>query len=458
MTGHLVLVTGTLAEPALRTMADRLERQFKITADVVVLNIQVAALMTPQWVARKLRLPEGARPDRVVLPGYCEGDLSELSARLGVEVTRGPRDLRDLAAMLGGTTDDEYGDYDIEIIAEINHACRMEPAAVLDAANDLAAAGADIIDVGCAPHADRPAWTGIGEVVRALRDRGLRVSVDSFHPEEIAAACRAGAELVLSVNATNCDAAADWGAAVVAIPDDPAELGGLEATLARLERDGVSCRIDPVLEPIGFGFARSLERYLEARRRFPDADMMMGIGNLSEMTGVDSPGVNALLIGICQELSVRSVLTTQVINWARSCVREIDVARRLMHHAVARGTVPKHQDERLVMLRDARLHPVDEAALEQLAANLTDRNIRLFADVMRGVVHAMNRDGHHRDEDPYVVFERLGIDDPGHAFYLGYEMCKAVTAITLGKNYVQDEPLSWGLLTRGENRHHDAGR
>ncbi len=29
--------------------------------------------------------------------------------------------------------------------------------------------------------------------------------------------------------------------------------------------------------------------------------------------------------------------------------------------------------------------------------------------------------------------------DRGHAFYLGYEMCKAATALALGKNYQQDE-------------------
>ena len=44
--------------------------------------------------------------------------------------------------------------------------------------------------------------------------------------------------------------------------------------------------------------------------------------------------------------------------------------------------------------------------------------------------------------------------DPGHAFYLGYEMCKALTALTLGKTYEQDESLNWGLATRPETRHY----
>ena len=43
--------------------------------------------------------------------------------------------------------------------------------------------------------------------------------------------------------------------------------------------------------------------------------------------------------------------------------------------------------------------------------------------------------------------------DAAHAFYLGYEMAKAVTALTLGKEYRQDEALDWGFLTRAETSH-----
>ncbi|MEM9412441.1 MAG: hypothetical protein AAGA30_15110, partial [Planctomycetota bacterium] len=44
--------------------------------------------------------------------------------------------------------------------------------------------------------------------------------------------------------------------------------------------------------------------------------------------------------------------------------------------------------------------------------------------------------------------------DPSHAFYLGYELCKAMTAMQLGKNYVQDEALDWGHLTVPETNRH----
>ena len=43
--------------------------------------------------------------------------------------------------------------------------------------------------------------------------------------------------------------------------------------------------------------------------------------------------------------------------------------------------------------------------------------------------------------------------DPSHAFYLGYEMGKALTALTLGKQYRQDEALDWGHLTIREISH-----
>ena len=68
-------------------------------------------------------------------------------------------------------------------------------------------------------------------------------------------------------------------------------------------------------------------RLADIRRRYPDAELLMGIGNLTELTDADSAGINTLLLGFCQEVGIRSVLTTQVINWARTSVRECDLAR-----------------------------------------------------------------------------------------------------------------------------------
>ncbi|HEX5442564.1 MAG TPA: dihydropteroate synthase, partial [Pirellulales bacterium] len=330
---------------------------------------------------------------------------------------------------------------------------RLTPEEILRQAAELAAQGADLIDLGCNPG---ETWSNVADMVRRLRESGYRVSIDSLNPAEIAPATRAGAELVLSVNSTNREHAADWGCEVVAVPDVPATLAGLDETIDCLAAAGVPLRIDPVIEPIGFGFARSLGRYLAIRDRYPDAEMMMGVGNLTELTDVDSAGVNTLLLGFCQELGIRSVLTTQVINWARSSVRECDLARRLAYYAVTHHSLPKHIEPRLVMLRDSQLLPYGDDELQRLAGSLKDENFRIFAE--EGRLHMIAAGLHLQGDDPFELLDRLlasgrGRLDLGHAFYLGYEMAKAVTALTLGKQYRQDQALEWGFLTKPERSH-----
>ncbi|HMP05348.1 MAG TPA: DUF6513 domain-containing protein [Lacipirellulaceae bacterium] len=454
---HIHFVTGRLAERALRDIVAKVAAEGQFDYSVEVLPITVAALMTPAWIAGRWQPPPEAT--QVLLPGYCEGDLAPLIATTAASVQRGPRDLRRLPEhFLLPPPPDDYGAWDIQILAEINHGPRLSLDEILREARRLADAGADVIDLGCEPG---HLWTGVADAVRALRDAGFRVSIDSLQPQEIAPAVAAGAELVLSVNSTNAEAALDWGVEVVVIPDEPATLAGLDDVVDRLAAAGIPLRIDPILEPIGCGFADSLGRYLDVRRRYGEVAMLMGVGNLTELTDVDSAGVNALLIGFCQELAIGSVLTTQVINWARTSVQEIDVARRLMHHAVSHRVLPKRLESRLLMLRDARVDEPTDQELADLAAGLRDPNYRIFA--ARGEVHLVSAGLHLHDADPFRVMEQLrasGPDgqaprnlDPGHAFYLGYEMCKAATALTLGKTYRQDEPLDWGLATRQETSH-----
>ena len=267
---------------------------------------------------------------------------------------------------------------------------------------------------------------------------------------------RAGAELVLSVNRENRESARDWGCEVVAIPDSPRDLSSLDETVEYLAARGVRVRLDAVLEPVAFGFAESIARYVDVRRRYPDAEMLMGIGNITELVDTDSAAVNVLLLGICQELGIRSVLTTEVIHWAQSSVRECDLARRLMHYAVTHNTLAKHLEPRLIPLRGTQPIGQGAAALDRLAAEIKDNNYRIFAEDDR--LHLISAGMHLQGGDPFLLFEELLSRgpknlDPGHALYLGYEMAKAVTALTLDKEYRQDEALDWGYLTRPEVSH-----
>lgn len=449
---HLHFITGRLAERALREVLAELAPRVGFEYTIEVLNITVAALMTPAWIAARINVPEGA--DKVIIPGYADGDLAPLQAAVRVPVERGPRDLRRLPEYFGQkASDEEYGAYDIQIVAEINNAPRYTHEELLRQARALAADGADLIDLGCDPGGG---WTTVGDAVKLLRDAGMRVSIDSLRPDEIAPAVRAGAELVLSVNSTNRSAARDWGCEVVAIPDTPDDLASLDATVEYLATHGVPLRIDPILEPIGFGFAKSLQRYMHVRERYPEAEMFMGIGNLTELTDADSAGINVILLAICQELGIRGVLTTQVINWARNSVRECDLARRLVAYSIGQRRLPKHREPRLIPLRGNAPREYGAEVLAQLAAEIKDHNYRLFAE--RGELHLLSAQQHLQGSDPFEIFARLLATNPtnmdaGHAFYLGFEMSKALTALTLHKHYEQDEALDWGYLTREENSH-----
>jgi len=452
-----LFVTGKLAEPSLRRVLHELAPKVHFQPEIAVLPITVAALLTTPWVASHLHVPPGI--ERIILPGFCRGELSILEERTSLVVERGPKDLRDLPEHFGKGSAPPigYGKYDIEILAEINHAPTLTREQLLSVAKRYRDHGAELIDLGCDPGST---WLLIGDMVRELRDEGFRISVDSFDPIEVEAALGNGAELVLSVNGTNVENARQWHerfphVEVVAIPDTPSDLASLDRTIEYLAKWGVKFRVDPIVEPIGFGFAPSLGRYLDVRRRYPDVEMMMGIGNLTELTDVDSAGLNVMLAGFCQELGVRSVLTTEVINWCRTSVREFDRARRLVFHAIRERVLPKKLEPDLVMLRDPKLHEIGEEGLRELARRITDRNYRLFAE--RGELHVLNGSMYLRGTDPFELFDAMLKADPkidaSHAFYLGYEFAKAVTALTLGKNYTQDNALRWGLLTVPERSH-----
>jgi dihydropteroate synthase-like protein len=434
-----LFVTGKLAGPFLRKTLEGMEPDLEY--ECAVLPISVAALMNTRFVAKHLSSAMGC--DKVMIPGLCSGDIGSIEDKLGVEVVSGPKCLKDIpghfgkAHALGG-----YGAHKVKIIAEIVDAYRLSLDEILRRASYYGTSGADIIDLGCPVEENFP---NIGEAVRALKAEGYIVSVDTFNEEDILKADAAGVDFLLSVNSRNIELAPRLNCKVVVIPDFEQGLKSLERNISQLEAWRISYIIDPVLRPIGFGFTESIGDYIAVRRKHPKAEMLLGLGNLTELTDADTTGMNALLAGIVTELEIDYVLTTEVISWARGAVREFDIARRLMHYACRNRVLPKHLENGLITVKDPPFETFSEEELRGIQRKVRDRNYRIFID--RDCVYVFNNKIFIKDNDIQSIFERLDFRDVSEAFYLGQELQKASLALKLGKQYVQEEELRWGYLS-----------
>lgn len=442
---RLVFVTGQLAKEALRRALAECGGGFDWTIEA--LRIKVASLMTTDYIESTLTL----RPCEVVyIPGLSQANTEALSEEFGVPFVKGPKDLRDLPAFFGQAAEGYRpdGEHSVTLLAEINDVFKLSDEEILAAAGRYRLSGADVIDLGCSP--EHP-LEDAGRIVALLRGRGFRVSIDTFNDGEALSADAAGAELLLSLNSSNIHLAGRLRSAVpVIIPDHGAGLPSLYRNLEEARRRGAARLIaDPVLDPIHFGFAASIRRYGETREALPGVEMLMGVGNLTELTEADSAGINAVLLGIMSELEIGYALTTEVAAWARGSVRELDCGRRMMHHAARRATIPKGFDDRLVTTRDTRVTHPTEAELRDMQGRLTDRNFRIETD--GEAIFVFNGERFVKDTNIRSLFPRLGVeDDASHAFYLGRELTKADLARRLGKKYIQGEPLHWGYLTYAE--------
>jgi dihydropteroate synthase-like protein len=440
MPERILFLTGHLAEGRLRRVLAEMESA-DLAWDVRDIGVQVAGLMTTDIIRRRLRR-EDIKADRVLVPGFCAGDLDALSAEWGVPVARGPDDLHDIPAHIGeARLGVDLTRHSVRIFAEITDAPKLSVERILSEAQSFAEEGADVIDLGCLPATP---FGHLEESVSALHAAGFAVSIDSADPDELRRGGRAGADFVLSLSEATLSLADEMAAVPVLIPSPAGDLDSLCRAAERLERAGRVYILDPVLEPIPFGFMASLMRYGELRRRLPQARMLMGVGNLTELTEADTAGISATLFGIIAELGITDVLMVQKSPHCRTAIREADRARRIMHAAKTLGRLPVGIDRGLACLRDRKPFSATPAEIAETARAIRDANFRI--EVAEDGIHVYNRDGHHVARDAFEIYPRLRIaTDGAHAFYLGAELMKAQIGLELGKRYVQDEPLDWGV-------------
>ncbi len=440
MAERVLFLTGRLARPRLEKVLAELDPE-PFAWTIADMGVKVAALMTEAIIMRRLdrKLIQGV--SRVVLPGRCRADLARLATEFEIPFERGPDEVRDLPDWLGRKKKAPLlRDKSVRIFAEIVDAPRLSVEETLARAIEMRAAGADVIDLGCLPDT---AFPRLAETVRALKAVGLAVSVDSADRDELRTAALSGADFLLSLTEETLDLAAGTPATPVVIATRHGDLDALVRSAALARRRKLPVILDPILDPIHFGFVPSLLRYAELRRRLPEAEIMMGTGNLTELTEADSCGVTAMLMGICSELAIGNVLVVQVSPHTRRTIEEHEAAARLMHAARSDGGIPKGYGAGLAQLHDLKPFVSTPEEIGALASSVRDANYRI--ETTTDGIHVYNRDGHFVDTDALSLFPKLDVAaDGAHAFYLGTELMNAEIAWRLGKRYAQDTPLDWG--------------
>ena len=496
---RVVIVTGRLAAPAARELAER------FGAKVHVADAEVASLLTPERIARSLGRVEDA--DLVLVPGMVRGDVSEVAESAGVPVYKGTRHIADLEEVLRNieelklsTTEPADSlleqqvkracrelemvegeemrerllrrrgnmligevavgrDFPMRVIAEIEDADRLEDARLLERARYFRECGADIIDLGFAGASP----VRVTEAVELLRGEGFTVAVDTMHPRNIAAAIDAGADLILSFDREMIEEFPGTETPSVIIPRSRGRVPEKAEVRVRLLEENIAIAVeqgfrrvvaDPLLSPLNFGFVESIAAYRMFGSRNPDVVMLFGAGNVSELVDADSTGVNALLAGIASEVGASLLFTPEASNKTRGSVRELSTAAKMMFLAKRRSSPPKDLGLSLLMCKEKRLRrePVPEEVrrAEQVSARAAsprwDRKgyFRIYVDdriycahFSGGRVDVVVSGNSARDIGDTLLRLKL-IGEISHALYLGRELQKAEDALRSGRSYVQE--------------------
>ena len=440
---HILFITGRLAEKGLKRVLD--DMQLDCAYTVHELGLSVAALMTTEMIKRRLKDTFGAT--RVILPGRFRGRLDELSEHFGIPFERGPEEFKDLPTLFGKQAPTYLlNEYEVNIFAEIVDAPNHSPEAILAMAERHRHNGADVVDLGFLPDT---AFPHLQDAIVLLKENNFKVSVDTHDPEDLLTAARSGADYLLSLKRETLAIADQTDAVPIIIPDTPQQPETLYEAIETLLAKGRPFIADPILDPIHCGFTDSIVRYHALHQRYPQVEVMMGTGNLTELTHADSAGVTALLLGVISELGIKHLLTTEVSEHCRNVVRETDVARRVMLAARKENIPPTKISNELMMLHERKPHAFGEDEIKAFADEIKDRNFRV--QVSEKGVHVYNRDLYKTVDDPFDVYKDLDVaDDGGHAFYLGVELARAQIAFQLGKRYSQDEELDWGCAVERE--------
>ena len=422
-----LLVTGLLAEKAIKRYA----KESNVETGVFAVKVPVAALLSPEQIAKALKKAGIQGFDVILAPGLMRGDAAVIEEAVGTPTFKGPRYAADLPTVLDALErvklstvtpacdllrdelrrkalreleaveenrdvllknagnmligDLAVGkDFPMRVLAEIVDAALMPDEEIQRLARHFVDMGADLIDVGMVAGESRPADARRGvEAVKKAVD--VPVSIDTLDPAEIREAVAAGADLILSVDAGNVEQIAPFAAdvAAVAIPTNQREgvfpakaedrIRFLEEIMEKARRLGMKRLLaDLILEPSNV--LESMVAFRDFGVSHPDVPLFVGVSNVTELFDADSVGVNALLARLSSEVNASMLLATEKSSKAQGTVREEAVAAKMMFLAKKRGSVPKDLGIDLLVLKDKRKReeaydPQMEAEAEVIVAD-----------------------------------------------------------------------------------------
>jgi dihydropteroate synthase-like protein len=450
-----IFITGKLAYPSLNKTLSRLNLDFDY--QILKMPITVAALMDSDFIIRNLKKSEIINLDNnseleIILPGRSRSEIEKIKTEIKnnkLKFIKGPEEIIDLPEFFGKKKAKIYFEKekrDHKIIAEINEAALMDLNEIIKIADYYHNNGADIIDLGCVNGRDFP---HLEEVIYSLKEKDYKLSIDTFNQDEIIRASKTGIDYLLSINSHNIEVLDyDVSYLPVIIPDpEQGNLKSLFKNIEEVEKKGLkNYIIDPILDPINFGFSQSLFRYLKlAKNKNINKDMMMGVGNLIELSDCDSTGLNFLTAALAVELNIEYLLTTEASFKTRGAVKELDLALKIISHAQKENSLPNKLSNLLFTLKDRKDRNYNKEEVKEIKDSITDSNYRILND--GEAINIFNAKEEYRGKNIGELFSKLkNAEEPSHAFYLGKELQKAYTALNLSKNYRQEDELNWGYL------------
>ncbi|NJD53910.1 MAG: dihydropteroate synthase-like protein [Candidatus Methanoperedens sp.] len=491
---NILVVTGKLADNTVKASVNG-------RADVLVLDIEVAAFTTPALLRRFL---PPKKYDLILIPGLAKGDFQGLEKEIGIPVRLGPKHAVDLGFVLSfsgldfssstpacelltgkkhsnalrrvfeleQTADSPLflksvkigGNSRMKVMAEIVDAGSMSRNELIDKIIYFVECGADIIDLGISLDASTSKVRAAVETARSVTD--VPLSIDTLDPDLINEAVDAGIDIVLSLNSKNIDKVKDkiirHHTASVIIPDQTGDIESLFRNMKFARDLGIQNIIaDPVLEPAGHGLTQSINRYYEFRNRDRTTPLFFGLGNVTELIDADSIGIHAILTSVAMELDANILFTPEFSHKAHNSVNELKTASMMMMLSRDRRSAPKDLGVDMLTIKEKRRREfglMPESVIEAKGSEkwqldpagcfkieLTDDSI-CNCKVIPGKIIVRNiidRDnpiaGSTAKDILDTIIERGLISRLDHAAYLGRELMKAEIALKFRRSYSQDD-------------------